>query len=100
MKKYHDERHKEVKLNMLFFLLVEIIPITLYIFSRIIMQISKTLTDKTEQEGNTLNQILSQFNVIIWKVYALLQAFGFLYLKDIKDPMQTISNLKLVLIMS
>ena len=100
MKKYHDERHKEVKLNMLFFLLVEIIPITLYIFSRIIMQISKTLTDKTEQEGNTLNQILSQFNVIIWKVYALLQAFGFLYLKDIKDPLQTISNLKLVLIMS
>ena len=37
IKKYHDERHKEVKLNMLFFLLVEIIPISLYILSRIVM---------------------------------------------------------------
>ena len=75
---------------MKYFFLVEIIPLFITVSVNCLSFIVSS---------DVFAHIYSIFTVFL-DVYPLLQAYGFLRLKDSKDPLQNISQLNLIIIMS
>ena len=79
---------------MRYFYLIETIPLTLSVLIYIIQLILIIYGI------NDFDHIIFQIIGFIWVLYPLFQAYGMLKLKDSKDPLNRISKLYKVLILS
>ena len=82
---------------MKFFFFVETIPFSYEIVYNLLIYINELNRDYIPTD--VLNYF-KWFNLLLLLTYPLLQAYGILFLKDSKDPLQGISMLGLVTIMS
>ena len=69
---------------MKFFVIVETVPLTIYIIFDSI-QIIKTMSPNTIKDD--LYFKLYTIEHIAWSLYSLLQTYGMIKLKDSKDPL-------------
>ena len=97
IKKYHPIRYEEMKKQMRLFYLVEVIPLT-YNMGVCVMEIAKELSPASVP--NDIYFFIYGIDYFFWYIYPLSQAYGMISLKDSKDPLQGISNLDLIMIMS
>jgi len=96
LKEYHTLRYLEVRIQLTFFMLTEIIPLSLDIVYLVI----SILYSSTSVIPDEVHNFVNTFDAYLWTIYPVLQAFGMLVLKDSKDPISGISKLKCILIYS
>ena len=82
MSKYHNKRYQQVKRQMLYFLVFELIPNLVGLIKLILMILLK-------KQMITLETYIkfAYFYEVINTFYPLLQTIGMVFLKDSSDPL-------------
>ena len=83
IKKFHPNRYIEIHTSMLYFFLLETLPLSIDFFNnfiRVVNDIDIGFSKDFKAKVGTVNNWL-------WMTYPILQAIGMLYFKQSKDPL-------------
>ena len=97
LQKYHESRFKDIKKSLRFFFIFETFGLFPTFTCHLLMYIHK-------QNSNVFSGIFMSYieniNFWIWAYYPIFQAYGLVKFKDSSDPLQGISLLNMMIIVS